>query len=232
MHSKAGTILLVAMALSALLLLPPAESRADSPVTCDSLYSLESGGHTVWDFFSHPCPPESTDSESALPGIGVTLLGIRTVPTLFNPFGTPVSQNDPLLNNQIENGFGGGIEINGWLAPNLALRFETSFLDFPAQAAGASFQAMPVTLGVEIRLVGSEKVFLYAAADGGIVINGPETANIFVGTGGSPYMQEGIGLNLYFLQFEADYATIFQPFGGSLHTNPLFFVPFSLGIHL
>ena len=233
MFRKTVLFLTGATLLSSLAWVLPSGALADdSSLPCDSLYSIEAGGHTVWDFFSHPCPPEPAASEPVLPGIGVTLLGIRTFPTLYNPLGVPVSQNEPLLNNQITNGYGGGIEINGWLTPNMGLRFETEFLNFPAQAGGASFQAMPVTLGAEIRLIGSREVFLYAAVDGGIVINGPDTANIFVGTGGSPYLQEGIGVNLFFLQFEVDYATIFQPFGGSLHPNPLFFVPFSVGVHL
>lgn len=212
--------------------LQSAQADSSPDLSCDSLYSTEAGSHTIWDFFSHPCPPEPDDSQAPLPGVGVTIQGFRTFPTLSNPLGVSVSENGVLLNNQVTNGYGGGIGINGWLSPNLGLRFEAGFLNFPAQAGGSSFQAIPVTLGVEVRLIGSRDIFLYAAADGGAVVNGQNTANLFVGTGVSPYMQGGIGINIFFLQIEADYATIFQPFETSLHSNPLFFIPLSVGVHM
>jgi hypothetical protein len=206
-------------------------ARADGDI-CDPLYSLESGGHTVWDFFSHPCPPEPDETEPALPGIGVTLLGIRPFPVLSNPIGFSSSPGRLLLQDQVENGFGGALEINGWLSANLGLRLEIGMMDFPGQPGQSSFDLLPVTLGVEVRLLGDTRTFVYMAADGGVAVNGQNAQNVFVGTSGSPYIQAGIGLNLWMLQLEADYAAILQPLGAFRNANPFFFVPVSLGVHL
>ena len=209
----------------------PSVARADGD-TCDPLYSLESGGHTVWDFFSHPCPPEPDQTDTPVPGIGVTLLGIRTFPLLYNPLGFPSSSGRILLQNQVENSFGGALEINGWLTTNLGLRLEIGMMDFPGQPGQSSFDVLPVTLGVEVRLLGDTRTFVYLAADGGVIVNGQNAQNVFVGTSGSPYVQAGIGLNLLMFQIEADYAAILQPLGAFRNANPFFFVPVSLGVHL
>lgn len=206
-------------------------ARAEGDI-CDPLYSLEAGGHTVWDFFSHPCPPQPDQTDAPLPGIGVTLLGIRPFPVLDNPLGFPSSPGRLLLANQVENGYGGGLEINGWLSADLSLRLEIGLMDFPGQPGHSSFDVLPVTLGVEVRLLGDSKTFVYLAADGGVAVNGQNAQNVFVGTSGSPYVQAGIGLNIFMLQIEADYAAIVQPLGASRNANPFFFVPVSLGVHL
>ena len=225
--------LLLILAAGVLALPVPARGDDDINAGCDSLYSSRAGNHTAWDFFSHPCPPEPDENTPVvLPGVGVTFKGIWGVPTLSNPLGFPVSQYNPILNNQVANGYGGGLEITGWLSSNLALRFQFGLLNFPGQPGFSTFQVMPVTLGAEVRLLGTRSVFLYVAGDGGIAINGQNTANIFTGTAGSPYVQAGIGLNVYFLELEADYAAVASPLGGLSHTNPFFFLPLSIGIHL
>lgn len=233
--ARCASLGLALYALFGMLALPqPASAEGgDIGSGCDSLYSDTAGNHTVWGFFSHPCPPEPEESAAViLPGVGVTVRGIWAVPTLSNPLGFPVSQNNPSLNAELQNGFGGGLEITGWFTPNLALRLQFGLLDFPAAPGYAAFQVMPVTLGAEIRLLGSRSVFLYVAADGGIAINGQNASNIFSGTAGSPYVQAGVGLNIYFLELEADYAAVASPLGGLAHTNPFFFLPLSIGIHL
>ena len=210
----------------------PADAPADGNGSCDSLYSLEAGGHTIWDFFSHPCPQEAEQETFVPPGVGVTVLGIWPVPALWNPLGFPSAPDRPLVNSLVSDGYGGGLEINGWLTSNFGLRLEVGVLDFPGQPGNAAFQVLPVTLGVEVRLLGDSQVFLYLAADGGIAVNGQNTSNVFVGTSGSPYLQGGFGLNVFMFQLEADYATIVQPLGASKNANPFFFVPVSLGLHL
>ena len=209
----------------------PPVARADGDI-CDPLYNLEAGGHTVWDFFSHPCPPEPDQAVTPLPGIGVTVLGIRTYPTLYNPLGFPSSPGQIQVANLVGNGYGGGLEINGWLSSNFGLRLEVGLLNFPGQPGESSFEVLPATLGVEVRLLGDTRTFVYLAVDGGIAVNGQNAQNVFVGTSGSPYLQAGIGLNIFMIQIEADYATIVQPLGASRNANPFFFVPVSLGVHL
>ena len=208
-----------------------AKARADGD-SCDPLYSLESGGHTIWDFFSHPCPPEPDQPTAPVPGTGVTVLGIRPFPVLDDPLGFPEVPGRLQLANLVGNGYGGGLEINGWLTTNFGLRLEVGLLNFPGQPGQASFQVLPVTLGVEVRLLGDTRTFVYLAADGGVAVNGQNAQNVFVGTSGSPYVQAGIGLNLFMIQIEADYAAIVQPLGAARSANPFFFVPVSLGIHL
>ena len=101
--------------LFSLFLVPPLPAQADDDsLTCDSLVSVTPQEGTVWSWFAHPCPPSPEEESSViLPGVGVTLQGFWIPTTLYNPTGTPVSQTLPLLQNQVENGFGGGIEITG-----------------------------------------------------------------------------------------------------------------------
>lgn len=218
--------------------LSPAWADDDS-LSCDSLESLTPQEGTVWTWFSHPCPPApGEESPSILPGVGVTLQGFWIPTTLDNPTGTPVAQSLPLLQNQVDNGFGGGLEITGWFTPNLALRFQADLWTFPPQSAQEAFTMLPVLLGVEVRILGGNKVYLYVAGDGGVALNGQRVANAFVGTGASPYAQLSVGVNVYAFQIEAGYGVLFAPYakgppgspGGS--ANPFFILPLSVGFHL
>jgi hypothetical protein len=146
--------------------------------------------------------------------------------------GFPSSPGRIQVANLVGNGYGGGLEINGWLSSNFGLRLEVGLLNFPGQPGESSFEVLPATLGVEVRLLGDTRTFVYLAVDGGIAVNGQNAQNVFVGTSGSPYFQAGIGLNIFMIQIEADYATIVQPLGASRNANPFFFVPVSLGVHL
>ena len=214
---------------------------ADDDFTCASLSEVNPGEGTVWSWFSHPCPPPpGEDSPAILPGVGVTLLGFWIPTTLYNPTGTPVSQTLPLIQSQVENGYGGGLEITGWLAQNLALRFQTDVWTFPPQAGQYAVSMMPLLLGLEVKILGGNRVYLYIAADGGVALNGQKVSNVFAGSSVSPYAQAAVGLNFYFLQFEAAYGVLMnllQPGSSGLTgsggtTNPFFIIPLSIGFHL
>lgn len=225
-----------------LFLVPPLPAQADDDsFTCDSLESVTPREGTVWSWFSHPCPPSpGEESPALLPGVGVTLQGFWIPTTLYNPTGIPVSQTLPLLQNQVETGFGGGIEITGWLAQNFAIRFQTDVWTFPPQAGQYAVSMLPILLGLEVKVVGGNRVYLYLAADGGAALNGEKVSNIFSGSSVSPYAQVAVGLNFYFLQFEASYGILTNPLGsGSPQTsgslgkpNPFFIVPLTVGVHL
>ena len=173
-----------------------------------------------------------------LPGVGVTLQGFWIPATLYNPTGTPVSTTLPLLNNTVGNGYGGGLEVTGWLSQNLAVRLQADLWSFPPQSAQSAFTMFPILLGIEIKILGGNRVYLYVAGDGGIALNGQKVSNAFVGTGTSPYAQVSVGLNFYAFQFEAGYGVLMNPYvlgpngtqGGS--SNPFFIFPLSLEFHL
>jgi hypothetical protein len=221
-------------------LLLPQSARADDSgdSSCDSLSAVTPGEGTVWSWFEHPCPPApGEESPALLPGVGVTLQGFWIPSTLYNPTGSPVSQNLPLLNNQVTNGYGGGIEVTGWLTQNLALRFQADVWTFPPQSGQVAFSMMPILLGLEVKLLGGNRVYLYLAGDGGIAQNGQKVSNVFDGGGTSPYAQASVGINFYALQFEAGYGVLMAPVqAGTQQTggkgNPFFLVPLSVGFHL
>ncbi|EQD24679.1 MAG: hypothetical protein M1537_09120 [Nitrospirae bacterium] len=219
----------------------PGQALAADDFSCDSLESVTPREGTVWSWFDHPCPPSpEEESPAILPGVGVTLQGFWIPTTLYNPTGTPVSQNLPLINNQVENGYGGGLEITGWLAQNLAVRFQADVWTFPPQAGQYAVSMLPILLGLEVKVLGGNRVYLYVAADGGAAFNGQKVSNVFSGTSLSPYAQAAVGLNFYFLQFEASYGILMNPLqsgasgmtGTGGKTNPFFIVPLTLGIHL
>ncbi len=222
-----------------LLFLLTGSARAEDDFSCDSLTSVTPGEGTVWSWFEHPCPPEpGEESPAILPGVGVTLQGFWIPTTLYNPTGTPVSPSLPLINSTVENGYGGGLEITGWLAANLALRFQADLWTFPPQAGASAFTMLPLLLGLEVKILGNSRIYLYLAGDGGVALNGEDVANAFVGTGISPYAQASIGLNVYAFQFEAGYGVLLNPvLAGSGRTpgessNPFFIVPLTIGFHL
>ena len=216
----------------------PSPSLADDDFSCDSLGAVTPQEGTVWSWFNHPCPPAPEEAGPViLPGVGVTLLGFYLPTTLYNPTGTPVSASLPLLNNTVSNGFGGGLEVTGWFAENFALRFQADLWTFPPQPAQDAFTMLPILLGLEVKILGGNRVYLYLAGDGGIVLNGQKVSNAFVGTGASPYAQAAIGLNFYMLQIEAGYGVLMNPYtsfsgGGTGKTNPFFIFPLSVGLHL
>ena len=225
--------------LGGLLLLFPKASLGDEDFTCDSLSSVTPREGTVWSWFEHPCPPEPEGETSApLPGVGVTLQGFWIPTTLYNPTGTPVSPSLPLINSSVENGYGGGLEVTGWLAQNLALRLQADLWTFPPQAGAYAFTMLPILLGLEVKILGNNRVYLYLAGDGGVALNGQDVANAFVGTRASPYVQTSVGLNVYAFQVEAGYGVLMTPAqsgngkspGGS--SNPFFIIPLTLGFHL
>jgi len=220
----------------------PNPARADDP-TCDSLGSVTPGEGTVWSWFEHPCPPapEETESGSILPGVGVTLQGFWIPLTGANPTGTPVSQSLPLIGQSVSTGYGGGLEFTGWLAQNLAMRFQADLWNFPSRPGlNQAFSMLPILLGLEVRLLGGDRVYLYVAADGGIAANGMNVSNAYSGTGWGTYAQGVVGLNFYALQFEASYGVLMNPLqlgttglvGTGGKTNPFFIVPLSVGFHL
>lgn len=214
-------------------------ARADDDFSCDSLTSVTPQEGTVWSWFEHPCPPQpGEESPAILPGVGVTLQGFWIPTTLYNPTGTPVSPSLPLINSSVENGYGGGIEITGWLAANLAVRFQADLWTFPPQTGASAFTMLPILLGFEVKVLGNSRIYLYLAGDGGVALNGQDVANAFVGTGTSPYAQASVGLNVYAFQVEAGYGVLLDPTltgsakapGGS--SNPFFIVPLTIGFHL
>ena len=224
------------------MLLIPGVARADDP-TCDTLGSVTPREGTVWSWFEHPCPPTlgEDDTSTVLPGVGVTFLGFWIPFTADNPFGIPVSQNLPLISQSVFAGYGGGLEITGWLAPNLAVRFQTDVWNFPSRPGlRQDFSMIPILLGLEVRVLGGDRVYLYVAADGGVAANGMNVSNAFVGTGWGTYAQGSVGLNVYALQFEASYGALMNPLqsgttglqGTGGKTNPFFIVPLSIGFHL
>ena len=211
----------------------------DDSLSCDSLESVTPQEGTVWTWFSHPCPPAPGEANAViLPGVGVTLQGFWIPPTLDNPTGTPVSPGRPLLQSLVDTGYGGGLEITGWFTPNLALRFQADLWTFPPQSAQEAFTMLPVLLGVEVRILGSNRVYLYVAGDGGVALDGQKVANAFVGTGASPYAQLAVGLNVFAVQIEAGYGVLFDPYAKSPtgspsgSANPFFLFPLSVGFHL
>jgi len=230
------------MGLALFLFLPvPAHGDDNGDISCDSLTSVTPGEGTVWGWFEHPCPPApGEESPSVLPGVGVTLQGFWIPTTLYNPTGTPVSPSLPLLNSQIENGFGGGLEITGWIAQNLALRFQTNLWTFPPQSDQVAFTMMPILLGVEVKILGGNRIYVYLAGDGGIAVNGQKVSNIFDGSSVSPYAQASVGINFYAFQFEAGYGVLMNPLepgttgisGTGGKSNPFFIIPLSVGFHL
>ena len=220
-----------------LVLVLPLSGWADDPgnESCDSLNSVSSGEGTAWSWFEHPCPPApEEESPALLPGVGVTLQGFWIPTTLYNPTGTPVSPSLPLLNNQVENGFGGGLEITGWVAQNLALRVQLDLWTFPPQSGQVAFTMMPILLGFEVKILGGDRIYLYLAGDGGISLNGQKVANIFDGSVASPYGQASVGINFYALQIESGYGVLMSPLqaGTGGKVNPFFIVPLSIGVHL
>ncbi len=223
----------------ATLYVPSPALADDDDFSCDSLGSVTPREGTVWSWFDHPCPPAPEEEAPViLPGVGVTLQGFWIPTTLYNPTGTPVSSSLPLINNSVENGFGGGLEITGWFTQILALRFQADLWNFPPQSAQKAFTMLPVLLGLEIKLLGGNRVFLYLAGDGGVALNGQKISNAFVGTGASPYAQLSVGINFFAFQFEAGYGVLFNPYllgasgtqGGA--SNPFFIFPLSVGFHL
>ena len=235
-------LILVGMLLFSGMLFPPAPAHADDS-TCDTLGSVTPGEGTVWSWFAHPCPPAlgEGNTSSILPGVGVTFLGFWIPFTADNPFGTPVSQSLPLISRSVFAGYGGGLEITGWLAQNLALRFQADVWNFPSRPGfNQDFSVVPILLGLEVRILGGDRVYLYLAADGGVAANGMNVSNAFVGTGWGTYAQGTVGLNVYALQFEASYGVLMNPLqpgttglqGTGGKTNPFFIVPLSVGFHL
>ncbi len=224
------------------ILFAPGVARADDP-TCDSLDSVTPQEGTVWSWFEHPCPPAlgEDNTSTLLPGVGVTFLGFWIPFTADNPFGIPVSQNLPLISQSVFAGYGGGLEITGWLAQNLAVRFQTDVWNFPSRPGlKQDFSMVPILLGLEVRVLGGDRVYLYVAADGGVAANGMNVSNAFVGTGWGTYAQGVVGLNVYALQFEAAYGVLMNPMqpgttglsGTGGKSNPFFIVPLSVGFHL
>ncbi len=220
----------------------PGTARADDS-TCDSLGAVTPMEGTVWSWFEHPCPPSTGEDSSSpiLPGVGVTLQGFWIPFTADNPFGTPVSPTLPLISQSVSAGYGGGIEITGWLAQNLALRLQANVWNFPSRPGlKQDFSMAPILLGLEVRVLGGDRVYLYVAADGGVAANGMNVSNAFVGTGWGTYAQGAVGLNFYAIQLEAAYGVLMNPLqsgttglqGTGGKTNPFFIVPLSVGFHL
>lgn len=213
-----------------------------SDLSCDSLSEVTPREGTVWSWFEHPCPPAPEEETPAiLPGVGVTLQGFWIPTTRYNPTGTPVTLSQPLINDRVQNGFGGGLEITGWLSQSIAGRFQANLWDFPPQAGQTtSFTMLPVLLGLEIKLLGDSHVYLYISADGGVAFNGQNLSNAFDGASTSPYAQLSVGLNVYALQIEAGYGVLMNPLqpgsegvtGTGGKSNPFFIIPLSVGFHL
>lgn len=202
---------------------------------CDPLADEEVGypPTTSWQWITDACPPPpSADSSPGFNGVGVTLYGGITVPTLNDLFGVTVSPETPRINSFVQNGYEGGFSLNSWINQDIGFRLMLGVEDFPGQIGGRSFQVGEVTLGTVLKLLGSQTSFLYLAIDGGGALSGLDVTNIFSGTASSACLDVGLGVNISFVEVEIDYVTLFSPGGLSRGGNPFFFVPVTLGIHL
>ncbi len=226
---RAGTLLLI---LLVIVTGPLHRSFADG---CDPLADVEVGypPTTDWQWVTDACPPPPSAGPSpTFNGVGVTLYGGVTAPTLNNLFGMTVPAVPLRINSLVRDGYEGGLLINSWVNQDIGFRLTLGVADFPRQVGGMSFQLGQLTLGTVLKLVGSQTVFLYLAADGGGALSGLQVSNALSGTSPSPFLDVGIGLNVLFFEVEVDYAALFSPGGLPGGTAPFFYVPFTLGIHL
>ena len=202
---------------------------------CDPLADEEVGypPTTSWQWITDACPPPpSADSSPSFNGVGVTLYGGITVPTLNDIFGVAVSPESPRIDSFVRNGYEGGFSVNSWINQDIGFRLMLGIEDFPGQIGRSSFQVGEVTLGTVLKLLGSQTCYLYLAIDGGGALSGLGVTNAFSGTASSAYLDVGLGVNISFVEVEVDYVTLFSPGGLSQGGNPFFFVPVTLGIHL
>lgn len=202
---------------------------------CDPLADEEVGypPTTDWQWVTDACPPPpSAESSPAFNGVGVTLYGGMTVPTLDDLFGVPVPSGNPRINSFVRNGYEGGLSINSWINQDIGFRLNMGIEDFPKETGGMSFQVGEVTLGTVLKLLGSQTSFLYLAIDGGSALSGLDVTNAFSGTASSAYLDVGLGMNISFVTVEVDYVALFSPGGLPQGGSPFFFVPVTIGLHL
>jgi hypothetical protein len=238
MEKKSGLVRQVFLSATLFLvcfLLSPGGATVAYGDGCDPLADEEVGypPTTDWQWITDACPPPpSSDGSPSFNGVGVTLYGGITVPTLSDLFGVTVPSGASRINSFVQNGYEGGLSINSWINQNVGFRLMLGVEDFPGQTGRMSFQAGEVTLGTVLKLLGSQTTFLYLAIDGGGALSGLEVTNIFSGTTSSAYLDVGMGVNISFVDLEIDYVTLFTPGETPQTGSPFFFVPVTIGLHL
>jgi hypothetical protein len=143
----------------------------------------------------------------------------------------------PTWNNELNNGYGGGVGVAYWFNNVVAFRIEaqTSLFTIPTAQGGGSLQSSPLTGGVEFKLVGDTEYYLYAAIDAGAGYESNMTGQSFFGTAShsswSTYGDAGLGLNLSWVFIEAKFAYLPQALSGSGNQNALWYVPLTAGFN-
>ncbi|MHB8369116.1 MAG: hypothetical protein ACYDBP_05400 [Leptospirales bacterium] len=143
-------------------------------------------------------------------------------------------------NKAFNNGTGGGLGIVVWLSDNLALRVEgqantfTTPLTSSTNILGAL--SMPITGGVEVKLLGNADDFLYLTADVGAAyendIGSLMSSLTHISPAWSAYADAGIGFNLDWIFLEVKVAYLPDTFPNSYYSqNPLWYIPVTAGFN-
>ncbi len=146
--------------------------------------------------------------------------------------------------HNFQNGSGGGLGIGYWLNNVVDVRVMAQANIFPSASQSTlgllTTGSFPLTAGAEVKLFGSNKVYLYGVADAGaayeIGLSAPSSSGSpsFTGTTAwSAYADAGIGVNFYFLFAEVKVAYLAQLLPGNLVPGQtgFYYVPVTAGFN-
>lgn len=147
----------------------------------------------------------------------------------------------PTWNNELNNGYGGGVGVAYWFNDTVAFRIEaqTSLYTEPTGVGGGALQSSPLTGGLEVKLWGDPEYYLYAVIDLGGAYESNLTGQSFFGkatsNSWSAYGDAGLGVNLSWVFIEAKIAYLPQALAsggsGGNGQNALWYVPVTAGFN-
>ncbi|MEC4682976.1 MAG: hypothetical protein VST70_04770 [Nitrospirota bacterium] len=151
------------------------------------------------------------------------------------------NSSTPTWNNEMNNGYGGGLGVAYWFNNVVAFRLEaqTSLFTIPSAQGGGALQSSPLTGGFEFKLMGDTEYYLYAVIDAGVAYEGSMTGQSFFGkttaNSWSAYGDAGLGVNLSWVFLEAKVAympeAIASGISGGGGQNALWYVPLTAGFN-
>ena len=141
----------------------------------------------------------------------------------------------PTWNNELNNGYGGGIGLVYWFNDTVAFRIEAQTNLYTIPNANA-LQSSPLTGGFEIKLLGDPDYFLYFVIDAGAAYEEGLNGKTFFGTASSnawsAYGDAGLGFNLNWIFIEAKIAYLPQTLAHSSSSqNGLWYIPLTAGFN-
>lgn len=146
--------------------------------------------------------------------------------------------------HNFQNGGGGGLSIGYWLNNVIDLRVMAQGNTFPSSVQSTlgllTTGSFPLTAGVEVKLLGSNNVYLYGVADAGEAYeiglsssSSAGTPSLKGATSWSAYADAGIGINFHFLFAEVKVAYLSQLLPGNMVSgqNGFYYVPVTAGFN-